>query len=153
MKALAKGLTTLALLAATAACDSSPTAGSAFVSETDGISMAASSNFTFNYTSTYDFYARTPQSASGSVGGIDFAGSTTTNNPCYNVSASRSVRQNNVTVTVTASYNGNMCTQVITHHNYTGRVAGLAAGTYNFTVVHETDGAEKTAWTGPVTVQ
>ncbi len=153
MKALAKGLMTVALLAATAACDGSPTTASAFVSESDGIAMQGGTTLTFSNTPSYDYATRNAQTASGSVGGIDFTGSLTTPNPCYNVSASRSVRQTNVTVTVTADYNGNMCMQVITYQNYTGRVNGLAAGTYNFTVVHETDGSAKTAWTGPVTVQ
>jgi hypothetical protein len=153
MKAVTTGLMTIALLAATAACDGSPTTASAFVSESDGIAMAASSNFTFNRTPTYDYAARTPQSASGGTGGIDFGGSLTTPNPCYDVSATRSARQTDVTVTVTADYNGNTCTQVITHQNYTGRVSGLAAGLYNFTVVHVTDGVAQTAWSGAVTVQ
>lgn len=153
MKALAKGLMTIALLAATTACDGSPTAGSALVSESDGIAMAAASNFTFTNTPSYS--TKNAQTASGSVGGIDFTGSLTTPNPCYDVSASRSVRQTSVTVTVTvtANGNGNTCTQVITNQNYTGRVAGLSAGTYTFTVVHQTDGTAQTAYTSTVTVQ
>ncbi|HYR08780.1 MAG TPA: hypothetical protein VEQ60_13450 [Longimicrobium sp.] len=153
MKAVTRGLMTIALLAATAACDGSPTTASAFVSESDGASMAAAGSFTFNNTPSYDFATRNSQTATGGAGGIDFTGSLTTNNPCYDVSASRGVRQTEVTVTVTANYNGNTCMQVITHQNYTGRVSGLAAGTYNFTVVHVTDGASQTAWTGAVTVQ
>jgi hypothetical protein len=153
MKALTSGLMTIALLAATAACDGSPTTASAFAPERDGASMAAASNFTFNNTPSYDYATRTPQSASGVAGGIDFAGSLTTPNPCYDVSATRGVRQTDVTVTVKADYNGNTCMQVMTHQNYTGRVAGLAPGTYNFTVLHVLNGSSQTAWTGPVTVQ
>ncbi len=151
MKAVTKGLMTIALLAATAACDGSPTAASAFVSESDGIAMAKAGSFTFNNTASYS--TQNPQTASGSAGGIDFTGSLTTSTPCYDVSASRSVNQSNVTVTVTANENGNICTQVITNQNYTGRVGALAAGTYNFTVVHVTNGASQTAWSGAVTVQ
>jgi hypothetical protein len=156
MKGLAKGLMTVALLGATTACDGSPTAGSAFVSESDGFAMSnhtSSSSLTFSSTKTYDFAAKSEQSASGGVGGIGFAGSLTTSTPCVNVTATHGTRQNDVTVTVSASDNGNTCQQVITHNNYTGRVNGLAAGTYNFTVVHDTGGPGSTAWSGTVTVQ
>jgi hypothetical protein len=153
MKAVTRGLMTLALLAATAACDGSPTTASAFVSEKDGASMAGANSFSFNNTPSYDYATRNQQTATGAVGGIDFTGTLPTNNPCYDVSATRSVRTTSVTVTVTATYNGNTCMQVITHQNYTGRVASLAPGAYTFTVVHVTDGVEQTAWTGPVTVQ
>lgn len=153
MKVLTRGLMTIALVAATAACDGSPTAGSQAFAEPGGPVMAGASSFTFNNTPSYDFATRTPQSASGGMGGIDFAGSLTTSHPCYDVSASRGVRQTDVTVTVTANDNGNTCPQVITYQNYTGRVDGLAPGAYNFTVLHVRDGVQETAWTGPVTVQ
>lgn len=155
MKALAKGLLTIALLAATTACDGSPTAGSALISESDGIAMAGqtSGSLSFSSTQTYDYASRTPQSASGGTGGIDFAGSLETGTPCVNVSATHSNRNGNVTVTVSAAENGNICQQVITHNNYGGRVSGLAAGSYQFTVVHNAGGANQTAWTGTVTVQ
>jgi hypothetical protein len=152
MKAVTRGLMTIALFAATAACDGSPTTASAFVSENDGVSMAKA-DFTFTNRSSYDFATRNEQTASGGAGAIDFAGNLTTGHPCYDVSATRSVQQTQVTVTVTANDNGNTCMQVITYQNYTGRVAGLAAGTYDFTVVHVTNGTSQTAWTGPVTVQ
>ncbi|HEX2208170.1 MAG TPA: hypothetical protein VHG93_10850 [Longimicrobium sp.] len=155
MKALAKGLMTIALLAATTACDGSPTGSSAFVSEGDGIAMASqpSSTLSFSSTQTYDFASRTAQSASGSAGGIEFAGSLETGTPCVNVSATHNHRRNDVTVTVTATDNGNICQQVITHNNYTGRVSGVAAGSYSFTVVHSAGGRSQTAWSGAVTVQ
>ena len=152
MKALAKGLMTVALLAATTACDGSPTAGSAFVSESDGIAMAkARTSLTFSSTQSQE--TQSPQTAGGSVGGIDFTGSLTTGTPCYDVTAAHSVRTNTVTVTVTAASTGGFCAQVITHNNYTGRVSGLAAGTYTFTVVHQAGGSSETAFSGPVTVQ
>jgi hypothetical protein len=155
MKALTSGLMTLALLAATAACDGSPTTASAFVSESDGASMAgqSTSSLSFSSSQTYDFASRTEQSATAGVGGIDFAGSLTSSTPCVDVTASHDTRRNDVTVTVTAADNGNICQQVITHNNYTGRVSGLAAGTYNFTVVHNTGGPGETAYTSTVTVQ
>jgi hypothetical protein len=153
MKAVTRGLMTIALLAATAACDGSPTTASAFVSESDGASMAGATTFTFNNTPSYDFATRNPQTATGGAGAIDFTGSLTTPHPCHDVSATRSVRQTEVTVTVTAKDNGNTCPQAITHQNYTGSVSGLAAGTYTFTVVHDTNGTVQTAWTGAVTVQ
>lgn len=152
MKGLAKGLMTIALAAATAACDGSPTSASAFVSENDGISAAKSgSTLTFSSTQSYD--SETPQTASGSVGGIDFTGSMTTGTPCYDVSATHGTGQGSVTVTVSARARGGACTQIITFNNYTGRVSGLAAGSYTFTVVHEVGGSQSTAYVGLVTVQ
>ncbi len=151
MKALAKGLMTVALLAATTACDGSPTAGSALVSESDGIAMAKQSRLTFN--STQSNTTQSGQTASGGSGAIDFTGSVTTGDPCYDVSATHQAGTSEVTVTVTASSTGQICTQVITHNNYTGRVSGLSAGAYTFTVVHNVDGSSSTAFTGTVTVQ
>ena len=153
MKAVTKALTTIALAAVAAACDGSPTAGSAFVSGNDGISAAQQPSSTLTFSSTQSQQTQSGQTASGSVGGIDFGGSLTTGTPCYSVTASHSQRRNNVTVTVTATDNGGICTQVITHNNYTGRVSGLAAGTYNFSVVHEGGFNSGTAFSGTVTVQ
>ena len=151
MKALAKGLMTVALLAAATACDGSPTAGSAFVSESDGISMAKQSRLTFSSTQSYE--TATPQTATGGAGGIDFTGSLTTGTPCVSVAATHSAGSNAVTVTVTGTSTGDFCTQVITNNNYTGRVSGLAAGAYTFTVVHQAGGGSSTAYTGVVAVQ
>jgi hypothetical protein len=151
MKALAKGLMTVALLAVTTACDGSPTAGSAFVSESDGIAMAKQTRLTFSATQSYD--TQTPQTATGSAGAIDFTGSLTTGTPCYTVDATHTAASNNVTVTVTGTSTGGICTQVITNNNYTGRVSGLAPGAYTFTVVHRVGEGNSTAYTGVVTVQ
>lgn len=151
MNALAKGLTTIALLAATTACDGSPTTASAFVSESDGISMARQSRLTFN--STQSNTTQSEQTASGAAGAIDFTGSVTTGTPCYDVSATHQAGAGSVTVTVTANDTGQICAQVITYNNYTGRVSGLAAGTYNFTVVHNVNGSSSTAFTGTVAVR
>lgn len=153
MKAVTRGLMTIALIAATTACNGSPTTASAFVSESDGIAMGGATSFSFNNTPSYDYATRTPQSASGGVGSIDYAGHVRTPHPCYDVSASRSVRQTEVTVTVSATDNGNTCMQAITYQNYTGAVAGLAPGTYSFTVIHELDGVAGTAYSAAVTVQ
>lgn len=151
MKGLAKGLMTIALLAATTACDGSPTAGSALISADDGIAMARGSRLTFN--STQNYSTGNEQTASGSAGAIDFSGSVTTGTPCYDVSAAHQDGASDVTVTVTANDTGQICQQVITFNNYNGRVSGLAAGTYNFTVIHNVNGSSSTAFTGPVTVR
>lgn len=154
MKALTKGLMTIALLAATAACDGSPTAGSALVAENDGFSAAKAPSGTLTFSSTQSYSEQTPQTASGGTGSISFTGSLTTGNPCVSVSANHSVRNNVVTVTVTAASTGGICTQVITNNNYTGTISGLPAGTYTLNVVHQggfDSGA--TAYSGPVTVQ
>ncbi len=153
MKALTKGLMTIALLAATAACDGSPTAGSALAAESDAFTAQAPSS-TLTFSSTQSYSEQTPQTASGGTGAINFTGSLTTGTPCVNVSATHSERRGTITVTVTAADNGNICTQVITHNNYTGSVSGLAAGTYTFNVVHQGGfGGTQTAYSGTVTVQ
>ena len=154
MNAVTKGLMTIALLAATAACDGSPTAGSALVAESDAFSAAKAPSSTLTFSSTQSYSEQTPQTASGGTGAINFTGSLTTGTPCVNVSATHSVRTNVVTVTVTAADNGNICTQVITNNNYTGSVSGLAAGTYTFNVVHQGGfDSGQTAYSGTVTVQ
>lgn len=57
-------------------------------------------------------------------------------------------------MTITAMDNGNVCTQVITWHSYTGQLTGVAPGSYDFRVNHVTGGGRSaTAWTGMVTVQ
>jgi hypothetical protein len=153
MKALSKGLMTIALLAVTAACDGSPTEASAFVAGDEGISAAQAPQGVLTFASTQSYSEATPQTASGGVGGIDFTGSLTTGTPCVTVTATHSARRNDVTVTVTAASTGGICTQVITNNNYTGRVSGLAAGTYTFSVVHNTGGSGTTAYSSTVTVQ
>jgi hypothetical protein len=154
MKALTKGLMTIALLAATAACDGSPTGASAF-SAGDGFSaaQAPAPSGVLTFSSTQSYSEETPQTASGGVAGIDFTGSLTTGTPCVTVTATHSARRNDVTVTVTATSTGGICTQVITHNNYTGRVSGLAAGTYDFTVIHRNGNTSTTAYASTVTVQ
>ncbi|HEX2208825.1 MAG TPA: hypothetical protein VHG93_14190 [Longimicrobium sp.] len=151
MKALTKGLMTIALLAATTACDGSPTTASAFVSENDGIAMARQSRLTFN--STQSHTTGNEQTASGGAGAIEFTGTVTTGTPCYDVSATHQEGAGSVTVTVTATSTGQICTQVITFNNYNGRVSRLSAGTYDFTVIHNVNGSSSTAFTGTVTVR
>lgn len=151
MKGLAKGLTMAVLAAAVAACDGSPTTASAIAPEDGGIAMAKRSRLSFSSTQSYE--TQTPQTASGGAGAIDFTGSLTTGTPCYDVSATHSSGSGAVTVTVTGTSTGGFCAQVITHNNYTGRVSGLAAGTYDFTVIHEVGGTRSTAYSAPVAVQ
>lgn len=151
MKAMTKGLLTIALIAS-AACDGAPTASSAFV-EPQGPAFATSASSTLSFSSTSSNSSKTGQSSSGGIGRIDFAGSLTTATPCYSVSAAHSERRSDVTVTVTAADEGGICTQVITYNNYQGAVTGLAAGTYNFSVVHVDGGSRSTAHTSTVVVQ
>jgi hypothetical protein len=153
MKTLTRSLAAVVLAAAAAACDGSPTAGSPFVSGNDG-NGAAQSPGVLTFTSTQSFAQPTPQTASGGVAGIDFAGSLTTGTPCNTVTATHGTSGNDVTVTVTAtSTNVGACAQVVTHNNYTGRVSALLPGTYDFTVLHVNRGTTTTAFTGTVTVQ
>lgn len=152
MKAMTKGLLTIALLSA-AACNGAPTASNEFASTPDGPAFAQQPGSTLSFSSTQSQTTATPQSSSGGAGSINFAGSMMTGTPCYDVSASHSQRSGSVTVTVTAADAGGICTQVITHNNYQGSVNGLAAGTYTFTVVHSDGGSRTTAHTNTVVVQ
>lgn len=153
MKAMTKGLLTIALLSATAACDGAPTASNEFVSTVDGPSFAPAPSSSLTFSSTQSQTTATPQTSSGGAGSIGFTGSLTTSTPCYDVSATHSSRSGSVTVTVTAADAGGICTQVITNNNYQGTVSGLAAGTYTFTVVHNNGGTRTTAYTSTVVVQ
>ena len=153
MNAMTKGLLTISLLAA-AACDGAPTASNEFVSPGDaGPSFAAAPSSSLSFSSTASQTTQNPQTASGGAGSINFAGSVTTGTPCFDVSATHSERRSDITVTVSAADAGGICTQVITHHNYQGAVTGLAAGTYNFTVVHNVGGSRTTAYSSTVAVQ
>jgi hypothetical protein len=155
MKALTKGLMTLALLAATAACDGSPTAGSALMAGDEGFSaaQAPAPSGTLTFSSTQSYSEQTPQTASGGTGAISFTGSLTTSTPCVDVSATHATRRGTITVTVSAVSNGNICTQVITNNNYTGSISGLAPGTYTFNVLHSAGGGAETAYSSTVTVR
>jgi hypothetical protein len=155
MKALTKGLMTIALLVATTACDGSPTGASAFVAGDEGISaaQAPAPSGTLTFSSTQSYETQTPQTASGGTGAINFTGSLTTSTPCVDVSATHSTRRSTITLTVTAASNGGFCSQVITYNNYTGSISGLAAGTYTFNVVHSAGGGSETAYSSTVTVQ
>ena len=150
MKAMMKGLLTIALVAS-AACDGAPTAASALASPEGAAFAKAKSSLSFGYTQSSS--TETPQSSSGGVGRIDFTGSLTTGTPCYELSAAHGAQSNTVTVTVTVAGTGGFCAQVITYNNYQGAVTGLAAGTYTFIVQHSVGGRVTTAQTSTVVVQ
>ncbi|HEX6039701.1 hypothetical protein [Longimicrobium sp.] len=152
MKAISKGLMTIAMLAATAACDGAPTASNEFVATPAEPSFARSSaQLTFSSAQSYS--EETPATATGGTGSISFTGSITTPTPCYAVNAAQTTRKNEVTVTVTAASTGGICTQIITNNNYQGAVTGLTAGTYTFTVINEVGGTRTVAQTSTVVVQ
>jgi hypothetical protein len=148
MKTLTRGLMGLALAAAAAACDGSPTAGSELTAP-----RTAESPGVLTFASTPSQTERRPQTASGGVAGIDFAGALVTGTPCYTVAATHNTQSGTVTVTVTGTSTGGICAQVVTYHNYTGRVSALLPGTYTFTVIHQVGSNTTTAFTGSVTVQ
>jgi hypothetical protein len=152
MKTIASGLLTIALFAATAACDGAPTAPQARSSAADGASLVQSPGV-LAFTHTRSSGERTPQTASGGPASIGFTGSLATGQPCYVVTGAHSTRNDSVTLTVTATRTGDVCYQVVTYHNYQGSVAGLTPGTYTFTVVHSVNGTSTTAYTGTVVVQ
>ncbi|HEX2092219.1 MAG TPA: hypothetical protein VHG28_07440 [Longimicrobiaceae bacterium] len=107
---------------------------------------------TLTFSSTQSQETATPFSATGGAGTIGFTGSLTTGTPCYDVTGSLGQRSRRVTVTVTAQGTGGICAQVITHNNYQGTVSDLAAGTYDFRIVHVVNGSSSTAYTQQVTV-
>lgn len=53
---------------------------------------------------------------------------------------------------MTAAPTDGICAQVITYHNYTGAVSGLAPGTYDFQIVEAVGGRSTTVLTQQVTV-
>lgn len=149
---MTRNLLALALVAATAACDGAPTASSAFAGPTDAPALAQSPGV-LAFASTRSSSEHTPQTASGGALRIDFTGSMATGQPCYVVTGSHTTRNNDVTLTVTATRTGDVCAQVVTYHSYQGSVAGLTPGTYTFTVIHSVNDTRTTAFTGTVVVQ
>lgn len=158
MYAKIKALAAVVAVAAAAACSdsaSSPTAS--FAEPQAGASFARtpapSDGSTLGITYTRSYTARGEQTATGGTGVIDFTGAVTLPNPCYNVSAAHTSSGGTIVVTVTALDNGNTCQQVLQYNNYTGQVAGLAPGTYDFSVVHQVDNRSSTAYQATITVQ
>jgi hypothetical protein len=152
MKGMTRNLLTLLLVLAAAACDGAPTASSAFAADVDAPALAQSPGvLTFSSTQSYSDPA--PQTASGALARIDFTGSVTTGTPCHAVTGSHTTRGSDVTLTVTATRTGQVCTQVVAHNNYQGSVAALTPGTYTFTVIHDVNGTRTTAYTATVVVQ
>lgn len=149
MYARIKGLAALVLLISAAACGdlrSDP------LLPVDGI-QAVRNGAMLTFSSTPDYSMQAEQTAMGSAGAINFTGSITTPTPCYAVSATQRTVGNAVTLTVTARGTGGICTQVITHHNYTGSVSRLPMGAYTFTAMHEVGNNRWQAFGGDVTVQ
>lgn len=146
-----KALAMMVALATATACGdaSSPTE---VLTPPEATAQAAQPSTSLTFSSTRSYDTRQAQTATGTVGAINFTGSVTTPNPCFDVTATHGLRQNVVTVTVSAAYNGNICTQVLTNHNYQGAVSGLPAGTYTFNVVHNVSGSSTTAYSGTVLV-
>ena len=151
MRGMTKHLLALALLAC-AACDGAPTASSALAAPSEQASLAQSPGV-LTFSSTQSYSERTPQTATGGLARIDFTGSLTTGQPCYVVTGSHNTRSSTVTLTVTATRTGDICTQVVTNNNYQGSIAGLTPGVYTFTVLHVVNGASTPAYTGAVVVQ
>jgi hypothetical protein len=108
------------------------------------------STLTFDYTQSQS--TESSQTASGGSGTIGFTGSLTTATPCYQLTAAHRQGGNRVTLTVTATQQGDICTQVITYNNYEGQVSGLAAGTYRFVVIHQMGNDRQTVYDEQVTV-
>jgi hypothetical protein len=152
MRTIASGLLAGALLAASVACSGAPTGSSLIVNRNNGRTGADSAS-TLTFTQAQANDTRTPQSASGGTGSIVLAGSITTATPCWLVTAVHTRNGSDITVTVAATPSGQVCTQVITFHNYQATVAGLAPGTYRLTVVHDVGGVVTTAFNSTVVVR
>jgi hypothetical protein len=151
MRTIATGLAVV-LLAASSACSGSPTGSSLVVNRNNGGTGAdAAGTLTFTQTQSND--TQTPQNAAGGTGSIVFAGSISTATPCWAVTATHTQDGAEITVTVTATPSGQVCTQVITFHNYQATIAGLAAGTYRLTVIHDIGGTAVTAYNSTVVVR
>ena len=148
MNATSRGIAAIAMLLTAAGCGdfrSEP-----LLPPADAVAAKAAGTLTFS--SQADYSTQYEQTATGTVGAIEFTGSLTTPNPCYSVHASHRAGGSTITLTVSARSTGGVCTQVITYHNYTGDVSRLAPGEYTFQVVHEVGTSRSTVFSQPVTV-
>ena len=107
---------------------------------------------TLAFSSTASSESGQAESATGGTGTISFQGSIQTSTPCFNVTGSHRERGSRIVVTVTAAPTDGICAQVITYHNYSGAVSGLAPGTYDFQIVEAVGGRSTTVLTQQVTV-
>lgn len=107
---------------------------------------------TLTFSSTASSESGQAESATGGTGSISFQGSIQTGTPCFNVTGSHRERGSRIVVTVTAAPADGICAQVITYHNYSGQVSGLAPGTYDFQLVEVAGGRSNTVLTQQVTV-
>lgn len=150
MNATLKGLAAMVLLLSAAGCGdlrSDP-----LLPPVDG-AVAAKAGGTLTFSSTADYSMQSEQTAMGTAGAIQFTGSITTPTPCYELVATQRTGASGVTLTVTARRTADMCMQVITFHNYTGAMSGLAPGPYAVQVMHEVGKSRWMAFSGGVTVQ
>lgn len=120
---------------------------------TDGVAVERAVDWgTLTFSSTRSNESGQAESATGGTGSISFQGSIQTGTPCYDVTASHRERGSRIVVTVNAAPSDGICSQVITYHNYTGQVSGLAPGTYDFQIVEVVGGRSATVLTQQVTV-
>ncbi len=108
---------------------------------------------TLTFSSTQSQESGQEITATGASGAIRFQGSLQTGTPCFNVTGSLRESENRIVVTVTAEPTDGMCTQVITYNNYSGEVSGLAAGTYEFQIVHGAGDQAETVLSERITVR
>jgi hypothetical protein len=107
---------------------------------------------TLTFSSTKSNESGQAESATGGTGSISFQGSIQTSTPCFDVTGSHRERGSRIVVTVTAAPSDGICSQVITYHNYTGQVSGLAPGSYDFQLVEVVGGRSTTVLTQQVAV-
>ncbi|MEW5928492.1 MAG: hypothetical protein AB1941_13570 [Gemmatimonadota bacterium] len=120
---------------------------------TDGVAVERPADRgTLTFSSTASSEGGQAESATGGTGSISFQGSIQTSTPCFNVTGSHRERGSRIVVTVTAAPTDGICAQVITYHNYSGAVSGLAAGTYDFQIVEAVGGRSTTVLSQQVTV-
>ncbi|HET7462681.1 MAG TPA: hypothetical protein VFJ82_15610 [Longimicrobium sp.] len=137
----------VAVLAVAAAC------GARDVTAPDHpLTARGGASFAMTFASSASSSAGQAQSVTGGVGSIDFSGTIQTSTPCWTLSAVNDAGRS-IVVTVTATQTADICTQVITWHNYAGQLTGVPAGAQRVRVVHVLGGGRSvTAWDGTVTV-
>lgn len=144
----AAGLAVAVLAAAGSAQAAVPAPGG-----TDGPGVErAAYRATLTFSSTASSESGQAESATGGTGSISFQGSVQTSTPCFNVTGSQRQRGSRIVLTVTAAPTDGICAQVITYHNYSGAISGLAPGTYDFQIVEAVGGRSTTVLTQQVTV-
>ncbi|NIR45337.1 MAG: hypothetical protein GWN99_13040 [Gemmatimonadetes bacterium] len=77
-----------------------------------------------------------PTIQSATAAAVEIAGTISTPNPCYEISAELTEEDGALELTLTARSTGGICPQVIANFDYRARITGLAAGDYELVTVY-----------------